>query len=118
MLCTTVCGTGLFPQHCAVDDFHMTKMVMRKCFVPQTHTHTPFVPGLYQLRKGTSTGLALIYFYIILGEGRRDQYIRYGLVYKRSIQKTFLGLLYRSLMYVFFVGLFCKSLSLLPYVQF
>jgi len=39
----------IFPQHCWVVDFHLTKMVRRKCFVP----------GLYQLREGKSEGLAL-----------------------------------------------------------
>jgi len=55
ILCTRLCGTGFIPQHCWVVDFHLTKMVRWKCVVA----------GLYQLRKGKSTGLALKYFYMI-----------------------------------------------------
>jgi len=60
ILRTRVCGTSFIPQHCWVVDFHLTKMVGWKCFVP----------GLYQLRKGKSTGLALEYFYMIHRGGR------------------------------------------------
>ena len=49
ILRTRLCGTGFIPQHCWVVDFQVTKMVRRKCLVP----------GLYQLRKGISTGLVL-----------------------------------------------------------
>ena len=55
ILRTRVYSKGFIPQHCWVVDFHLTKMVRRKCFVP----------GLYQPRKGESTGLALKYFYMI-----------------------------------------------------
>jgi len=49
ILRTRVCGTGFIPQHCCVVDFQLTKMVRWKCFVP----------GLYQPRKGKSTGLSI-----------------------------------------------------------
>jgi len=46
ILRTILCGTGFISQHGWVVDFHVTKMVKWKCFAP----------GLYQLRKGKSTG--------------------------------------------------------------
>jgi len=60
ILPTRLCGTGFIPQHCWVVDFYLTKMVRWKWFVQ----------GLYQLRKGKLTGLALKYFYMI-HRGRR-----------------------------------------------
>ena len=60
ILSTGLCSTGFIPQHCWVVDFHLINMIRWKCFVP----------GLYQLRKGKSAGLALTYFYTIHRVGR------------------------------------------------
>jgi len=65
ILGTRLCGTGFIPQHCWVADFHLTKMVRRNFFVP----------GLYQLWKGKSAGLALEYFYMIHRVGRIHLYV-------------------------------------------
>jgi len=54
ILRTIVYGTGCIPQHYWVVDFHLINMIRQKCLVP----------GLYQLQKGKSVGLALQYFYM------------------------------------------------------
>jgi len=60
ILRTRLCGTGFIPQHRWVVDFHLIDMIRRKYFVP----------GLYQIRKGKSVGLALKYFYRIHRVGK------------------------------------------------
>jgi len=60
ILRTRFCDTGFIPHNCWVVDFHLTKMVRQKWFVP----------GLYQLQKGKSAELALKYFYMIHSVGR------------------------------------------------
>ena len=54
ILRTRLCGIGFIPQHCCVVDFRWINMIRQKCFVP----------GLYQLRRGKSAGLALKPFYM------------------------------------------------------
>ena len=65
ILRTRLCGTDFIPRCGLVVDFHLTKMVRRKCFAPD----------LYQLRKGKTAGLALKYFYMIHRVGRTYSYI-------------------------------------------
>jgi len=60
ILRTTLGGTDFISQHCWVVELILTKLVRRKCFVPD----------LYQLRKGKGAGLALKYLYMIQGRAR------------------------------------------------
>jgi len=79
ILRTRLCGTGFIPQHCWVVDFHLTKIVRRKCVVPR----------LYPLRKGKSVEMALEFFYMIHRVGRITCIFSHA---------TYLNLFYRALL--------------------